>query len=83
MEKQIIQVPVEGTLLKELNLECKKQRKSRAEIVRTACRSYLKRRMEEELERIYIKGYTEIPESPDFAISQEKMLGDVLSEESW
>lgn len=83
MEKQVIQVPVEDELLKELDQESKKQQKSRAEIIRLACRHYLKRRAVEEMERIYIKGYEEIPETPDFAISQEKMLADVLPEESW
>lgn len=83
MEKKIIQVPVDELLLHELNKESKKQHKARAELIRTACLRYLKSCTEEEMEKIYIKGYEEIPETPEIAISQEKMLADILPEESW
>ena len=50
---------------------------------RIARRRRLVDRTEKEMERVYRKGYEKIPETPEIAISQEKMLAEILPAEVW
>ena len=83
MPKKVIQVPVDEELLKNLNSLSKKQSKTRSEVIREACVSYLARKKDEELDRIYREGYKRIPETTEIAEAQEAMLGEILPKESW
>ena len=83
MSKKIIQVPIDAELLAALNACSDKEGRSRADVIRDACRVYLRRREEEELDRIYIEGYRRIPDDRKIAEAQEAMLGDILEPEEW
>ena len=60
MGKKVIQVPVDETLLRELDEEAKKQHKPRAELIRTACQKYLKNCSDEEKDILYRQGYERV-----------------------
>jgi metal-responsive CopG/Arc/MetJ family transcriptional regulator len=83
MIKKIIQVPVDDVLLKNLNIMSKKQHKARSELIRLACQRYLHSMEQEEMDMIYRRGYKSMPEQSTLGDSQIKMLGQVLSPESW
>jgi metal-responsive CopG/Arc/MetJ family transcriptional regulator len=83
MSKKVIQVPVDEELLSDLDSMKKKQRKSRAELIRQACSSYLQRAKNEELDRTYQQGYMRIPEEPEEGETQIAISGEILSRESW
>ena len=83
MSKRIIQVPIEDELLEALDACSKKAGRSRADVIRQACRAYLRKLEEEELERIYIEGYRRIPDDAAVAKSQEAMLHEILEPEKW
>ncbi len=83
MPKKVIQVPVDEELLKNLNSLSKKQRKTRSEVIREACVTYLARAKEEEMDRIYREGYLRIPENPDAGKAQAALLAERLREETW
>lgn len=83
MAKKIIQVPVEEELLNALDRMSKKQRKARADVIRQACRSYLRQAEYEELDVLYRRGYERIPEEAGCGEIQVALLGHVLSKESW
>ncbi|MBI2303181.1 MAG: ribbon-helix-helix protein, CopG family [Chloroflexi bacterium] len=83
MVKKLIQVPVDEMLLKDLNSLSKKQHKTRSELIRQACLSYLQKVNDEELDRIYQQGYTKIPEEPEMGEIQVATSGEFLSAESW
>ena len=83
MAKKVIQVPFDEALLDELNQISKKQKRTRAELIRQACNDYLKKREEEELDRIYRHGYERIPESTELAEAQVSILSKILPKETW
>ncbi len=83
MAKKVIQVPFDESLLDELNQISKKQKRTRADLVRQACKDYLKKREEEELDRIYRHGYKSIPESAEIAGAQISILSKILPTETW
>jgi metal-responsive CopG/Arc/MetJ family transcriptional regulator len=83
MTKKVIQVPVDEDLLKDLNILSKKQRKARSEVIREACAIYLRQVESEELNRLYQKGYIDIPEEPEAGDIQIAISPEVVSEESW
>ena len=83
MAKKVIQVPVDDELLKDLDSLSKKQRKARSELIRQACKRYLRQIEYEELDKLYQQGYMSIPEEPEVGEVQIVMSGETLCKESW
>jgi metal-responsive CopG/Arc/MetJ family transcriptional regulator len=83
MVKKIIQVPIDKELLVSLNRVSKKQQRTRAELIREACLSYLRRLEEEELDQIYRSGYERIPENKAISGAQAALTGSILPVERW
>lgn len=83
MRKRTVQVAVDDNLLEALERQCRKQSKTRAELIRVACKYYLRHLEDEELDRLYQEGYVRVPEKTDVGETQLAMLGDVLDKESW
>jgi len=83
MAKKVIQVPVDETLLGDLDRLSKKQNISRSELIREACQQYMAGVNEEALDKEYRDGYIRIPEDTDIAEAQVKMLQHVWPEEKW
>lgn len=80
---KVIQVPMEKELVQALDTWSRKLDRSRADIIRDACRHYLKQVEREELDRIYREGYDLVPEEPIMALTQAALLGQVLPKEEW
>ncbi len=83
MAKKVIQVPFDEALLDELNQISKKQKRTRAELIRQACNDYLKKREEEELDRIYREGYIKFPEDKELVEALGKIASEITEKESW
>lgn len=83
MTMKVVQVPMDQKLLKALQRQCRKERRSRAELVRDACRRYLKRLEDEEADRAYEEAYRRIPEDTAVGKSQVAMLARILPKETW
>lgn len=83
MAKKVIQVPMDRDLLEELDRLCVGRGLARAELIRESCREYLKRADEEERDRAYRKGYEQVPEGPEAATAQVKLVKHVLPGEEW
>lgn len=83
MAKRVIQVPVDDSLLKALNIASKKESLTRSELIRQACHQYLRQLKVAELDTIYKKGYENIPEEPALGEAQADLTAQVLQEESW
>lgn len=83
MNKKVIQVPVNQDLLADLDRLAEKQNTPRAEVIRQACRQFLKRAEQEELESLYREGYKQTPETPQLAEAQLDLTGRVIAQEQW
>ena len=83
MTRKVIQVPVDEELLNELDETSKKLHESRSELIRRACRDYLKQLEDEEMDRLYRQGYEKTPEKPEVGEAQAAMAGETLPEEAW
>ena len=83
MAKKVIQVPVDNELLAALDQLSKKQRRARSELIRRACRHYLKEIEYEELDKRYQQGYETVPEEPDAGEAQAALASEVIPKESW
>jgi metal-responsive CopG/Arc/MetJ family transcriptional regulator len=83
MSKKIIQVPIEDDLLGALDEASRSDRRSRADLIRQACRDYLQRRRSELLDRLYQEGYERVPEDAAVGETQLALLGQVLDKETW
>ncbi len=83
MAKKIIQVPLDAVLLETLDRLSRKQRQSRSELIRQACRRYIETIEREELDRLYEDGYRRLPETTGIAKAQESLAREVLEEERW
>ncbi len=83
MNKTVIQVPLEGDLLEALNSLAKESGRSRADVIRRACRRYLKQLEDGRLDRIYQEGYIRVPEEPTLGHVQASLASEVLPEEAW
>ena len=83
MTKKIIQVPVDHDLLIALDRLSKKQRQARSELIRRACQRYLEEVEHEEMDRLYQKGYEEVPEEPGPGEIQVALAVEALANESW
>ena len=83
MAKKVIQVPVDAGLLRDLDSLSRKRGKARSELIRQACIRYLREMEDEELDRLYQRGYVKTPEEPEVGEAQTSLAGEVLSRESW
>jgi metal-responsive CopG/Arc/MetJ family transcriptional regulator len=80
---KVIQVPIDQELSEALDSLSETEGRSRAELIREACRLYLRRLEEERLNREYVKGYVRIPEEPALGEAQAALAGRVLPKEKW
>ena len=83
MAKRIIQVPIDESMLEDLNNLSKKHRKARSEMIRLACSCYLKQIKQEELNEIYQEGYRKIPEKVEIGKVQLMMTREIAAKEPW
>ncbi|MBL7166378.1 MAG: ribbon-helix-helix protein, CopG family [Dehalococcoidales bacterium] len=83
MAKKVIQVPVDEGLLEELDNLSRKQRRARSELIRQACRTYLRQTKQEEMDKVYKLGYQKIPEEAELGEAQVTAVGETISRESW
>ncbi len=83
MAKKVIQVPVDETLLTELDRLSRKKSEARSEIIRRACRQYLEKVEIEEMDIRYQQGYRRLPEDSGLAEAQILLTHEVLPEETW
>lgn len=61
--KKIIQVPIDGDLLANLDRVAYEMREPRAAVIREACARYITDRDKAEEVRRYVESYTSMPES--------------------
>ncbi len=80
---KVVQVPMDRELVSALDEASEKEQSSRSAVIRQACREYLRRVREEELDRQYEEGYRRIPEDMDLADAQLKMASKFLAKEDW
>lgn len=83
MATKIIQVPMEDELRQRLDSLAEQQKKPRAEVIREACRRYLRRLQEEEWDRQYEEGYRRMPEDVRELDGFLQGYAQVLPEEDW
>lgn len=83
MNKKVIQVPIEDDLLGALDEASRSEKRSRADLIRQACRDYLRRRREQTLDRLYQEGYERVPEDSAIGQAQVALLGQVLTDGTW
>ena len=83
MTKKTIQVPVDNDLLQALDKVSLKLQESRSEIIRQACKRYLKQMKDEELDKLYQQGYRDVPEESELGEMQINVIGQVLPAETW
>ncbi|MCL5987199.1 MAG: ribbon-helix-helix protein, CopG family [Actinobacteria bacterium] len=79
----MIQVPIEEELLGALDQVSRKRNVARSEIIRKACRSYLKQIESEELDKLYQRGYEKVPEESGLGEAQIELSAQILGKESW
>ena len=80
---KIVQVPIEEELLKRIDETAGIVAESRAAFIREACQQRLKTLHAKELDRLYIEGHQNKPESIDWAESSVKLLAKRLPKEKW
>ena len=83
---KVIQVPVDGALLKALDDLSHRRQQSRSAVIREACATYLARLEEDEADRRYIQSYIDVPETEEERQWGElglKMLAEVTAEDDW
>lgn len=83
MASRIVQVPMEDEEAQALAGVARRLGRSRAEVIRTACRQYLDRLAEVEREVTYEAGYQRIPESTELAVASALLAGTVLPTDDW
>ena len=83
MSMKVIQVPIDNVLLVAVTRLAKVRRSTRAALIREACRRYLERIEEEELDRKYVEGYRRKPESASVGKLGARMAKEVWPKEDW
>jgi metal-responsive CopG/Arc/MetJ family transcriptional regulator len=81
MGNKIIQIPLDEELLNGLNDLSKRRSQSRSALIREACRRYMRKAEDEELDRLYEEGYRRFPETTEFADAQVAVIAEVWGEE--
>jgi len=80
---KVIQVPMDEGLLRAITGKAKASRSTRAALIRHACKDYLRRLEEEELDRQYVEGYRRKPEKPGLGVAGTKLAARVWPKEDW
>lgn len=80
---KIIQVPLDQELLAELDEASRALKSSRSDLIRRACRDFLRKLQEAALDDAYERGYRQHPEEPAIAEAQAAMAAEILPEEAW
>lgn len=80
---KLVQVPMDDDLRTQLDTAADAQGKARAEVIREACRLYLRRLHREELKRRYIEGYRRVPEDVADLAGFIEAYAQVLPAEDW
>lgn len=83
MASRIVQVPMEEEEARALAGAARRLGRSRAELIRAACRQYLLRLEQEEQELAYQAGYRGLPESEDVGSASVALAVAVLPPEDW
>lgn len=83
MPNKVIQVPMDESLLSAVTRSAKARHSTRAALIREACRRYLDRLKEEELERKYVEGYRRKPENPSPGKVGATLAASVWPKEDW
>ncbi len=83
MTKKVIQVPIDEELLKALDQLSEKQHQARSELIRQACRRYVRQAELEDLDRLYQQGYEKLPEESELGEVEEALAGQILPRELW
>lgn len=83
MPKKVIQVPLDEDLLHTLDGLSRDRHESRSELIREACRHFIRVLRQDKLDRNYEDGYRRQPESPAVAEAQTALASRVLEEERW
>ena len=83
MASRIVQVPMEDEEAQALAGVARRLGRSRAELIRTACRQYLDRLAEVDRDVAYEAGYRSIPEATELAETSAALAGTVLPREHW
>jgi metal-responsive CopG/Arc/MetJ family transcriptional regulator len=83
MPKKVIQVPIDEELLRALDRVSRDRHASRSEVIREACRRYLRAVRQDKLDRVYEEGYRRAPESPSLGETQAALASSVLEPEDW
>ena len=78
---KIVQVPMEQELCQRLDTLSHAEGKTRAEVIREACRQYLRRSEVGRLEREYAEGYRRLPENPAIAEAMTTMAAALWTQE--
>ncbi len=81
--KKIIQVPLDDRLLEELDEASRDLKRSRAAVIREACREFLRLLRERKLDELYEEGYRRIPDEAAIGEAQLRMAPQVLPKEDW
>jgi hypothetical protein len=81
--KQIIQVPMEEELLRQIDASAGIVAESRAAFIREACQQRLKSLRAKELDRLYVEGHQSHPENLDWAENSAQLLSKRLPKEKW
>ena len=80
---KIIQVPLDGGLLDELDKASRELKRSRSAVIREACREFLRLLRERKLDELYEDGYRRTPDDPAIGEAQLRMAAEVLPREDW
>jgi metal-responsive CopG/Arc/MetJ family transcriptional regulator len=83
MTKKVIQIPLDEDLLRTLDGLSRSRHESRSELVREACRRYIRALQQDQMDRVYEEGYRRLPESASVAEAQTALASRVLEEERW
>lgn len=80
---KVIQVPMDNDLLRAVNQKAKARRSTRAALIRAACKEFLRKLDEQELEQRYLDGYRRMPETPALGKAGAKLAARVWPREDW
>lgn len=83
MRKSVIQVPIDKELLDRLDLQAKSQSVSRAELIRTACKRYVRELEREEIDRQIEEGYRRFPDQTTEEETRAWLAAAAIEPEEW
>ncbi|MCX6024131.1 MAG: ribbon-helix-helix protein, CopG family [Chloroflexi bacterium] len=74
---------LEDDLVAALDAWSAREGRSRTNVIRAACWSFLRRREQERLDRIYVEGYQRIPEDATQGKALDTLAAEALPHEDW